>query len=96
MRTKNIVKSDEADSGGKKKKTHNTHGCSYEEICGRDSPPTWGPSAFSKEKHPLQIMVQLASIIQTPEFSIIQMKDSATFNSKHVQYLHMRFKCPRG
>ncbi len=37
-----------------------------------------------------------ASIIQTPEFSIIQMKDSATFNSKHVQYLHMRFKCPRG
>ncbi|XP_064387692.1 transient receptor potential cation channel subfamily A member 1 homolog [Halichondria panicea] len=57
VRTKNIVKSDEADSGGKKKKTHNTHGCSYEEICGRDSPPTWGPSAFSKEKHPLQIMV---------------------------------------
>ena len=62
VRTKNIVKSavDETDSGGKKKKTHNAHGCSYEEICSRDSPPTWGPSAFSKAKHPLQIMVQLS------------------------------------
>lgn len=51
---------DETDAGARNKK--DAYRCGYEEIRHRHSPPSWGPSQFSKNHHPLQIMVNPVSL----------------------------------
>ena len=73
---------EEPDGGEKKKKKLDTYGCSYDEICRRKYPPTWGPSSFTKANHPLQIMVQLASIIFHSQHGINESTTSADASVK--------------